>query len=695
MRNLTLLLLCLACFNSHSQNEGNNWYFGINAGITFNTNPPSGLTESQIYTDEGCTAISDVNGELLFYSDGVTVWNSQNEIMPNGEGLHGDFSSTQSGLIIKKPGNNSIYTLFCMGAENSINSGLSYSEIDMSLNGGLGDVTEVKNELVYSNSGEKLMAVRHSNGVDFWVVIRDNLVDTETIESLGFFRCYLFSQNGLSTTPVISEVESPPITPYGYLKSNLAGDMVASANAFDDTIELYKFDNETGEFLDPILLDNVLLAYGLEFSPNGQLLYVTKTFSGPNFSSVPNFLVQYDVSTFDAQAISDSETIIHQESDFSYGLGALQTGPDEKIYVVKALQSSLSVINNPNLAGEDCNFVNDQIILPIGQGVIGLPMYHNSYYVPIDNGFIYENNCLGDTTVFSTINQNVDEASWNFDDINSGSENMSNLINPTHVFTASGDYEVILISSEDGLIDTTIVSVTIYEYPDIEFSSEWIACEGDELSIFADQDFDSYLWEEGSQDEELTVYESGWYTLEASINGCWEIDSTYVEFIDYPNVDLGPDTTICSGTGFLLNASNPGATYLWQDESNLATLAPVESGVYSVVVNASECSVEDSVSINVIDCETILTMPNVFSPNIDAMNSNFIPIEIANTTDEGLKIYNRWGGLVFETNDLGRGWDGMSENKEPCSDGVYFWIISYKDLYSNTNSKNGTVTLLR
>ena len=56
-----------------AQGEANIWYFGNNAGLDFNTNPPTPLTNGALNTSEGCASVADKNGALVFYTDGITV----------------------------------------------------------------------------------------------------------------------------------------------------------------------------------------------------------------------------------------------------------------------------------------------------------------------------------------------------------------------------------------------------------------------------------------------------------------------------------------------------------------------------------------------------------------------------------------------------------------------------------------------
>ena len=158
MRNILLLLAAIFIItssNCYSQKENNNWYFGFGAGITFNTpdGEPVALASGKIYTDEGTASASDKDGNLLFYTDGDTVWTKYHTIMANGTNLAGSTTSSHSALIIPKPGDNSIYYIFTTENRENLEIpkkilGLRYSVVDLSLNSGLGEITQKKHPFV-------------------------------------------------------------------------------------------------------------------------------------------------------------------------------------------------------------------------------------------------------------------------------------------------------------------------------------------------------------------------------------------------------------------------------------------------------------------------------------------------------------------------------------------------------------------
>ena len=188
-----IVLIIFIHLSAYSQRkEGYNWYFGASAGLTWNTTQnitspilggggskalnglPMPLSGSSMTSQsEGVFAMSDHLGALMFYSDGMTVWNKSHAVMTNGTGLRGHNSSTQSGIIIPYPGQLNKFIAITVGAcDQGVNSVLSYSIIDM--NSGLGMVElATKNTLLTGHRGqldEQVAAVKHTNGTDYWII---------------------------------------------------------------------------------------------------------------------------------------------------------------------------------------------------------------------------------------------------------------------------------------------------------------------------------------------------------------------------------------------------------------------------------------------------------------------------------------------------------------------------------------------
>lgn len=375
MKQLVILIFLLQTTYVIAQNQANNWYFGQYAGITFSTNPPAVLSGGQIYTNEGCSSISDSNGNLLFYSDGVTVYDSTHTVMQNGTGLLGHFSSTQSGLIIPAPGSATLYYLITAPVWSSSNP-LAYSIIDMTLNNGLGAVT-VKNDTLLASSTEKVTAVHHQNGTDIWIIAHgypNNNFYAFLLTSAGINPVPVSSSSGNSITIAVHKI--------GYLKASPCGNQLAMANYNQSnlsTLELFDFNNFTGVVSNALQLGQWTALYGIygvEFSPDNSKLYTSIT--------NPAFVVQYDLlAGSPAAIIASMDTIGISPSNFN---GALQTGSDGRIYLVKYFDSTLACITNPNQQGSLCGYVENYISLGTGTGRLGLPNFLASFFCNIPSG---------------------------------------------------------------------------------------------------------------------------------------------------------------------------------------------------------------------------------------------------------------------------------------------------------------------
>lgn len=371
MKKLSLFLLFILLTQLVvSQHQSDKWYFGIHAGLDFTSGSPVPITDGALSTSEGCSSISDNSGNLIFYTDGRTVYDKDNQEMPNGTGLFGGESSTQAALIVPLPGSSSqeyyIFTTDQIGGP----LGFRYSIVDMTLNGGLGDVT-VKNELIQNYVTEKVAAEVASNGIEYWVVAHD--------WGTNSFYAYKLGPAGLDPTPVISSVgivhnTSVIQNTYGQMKFSTCGEKLALAISYQDTVEIFDFNRETGEVSNPVSLPFYDHPYGLEFSPNGNLLYVTTN----HYSYA---MWQFDITSGNADTIlASAEAISTLE-----GINALQLGPDHKIYVARAWIGYLGVINDPNVVGVNCNFNENGIYLdPNYQNItssLGLPEFVQTFFM--------------------------------------------------------------------------------------------------------------------------------------------------------------------------------------------------------------------------------------------------------------------------------------------------------------------------
>jgi len=172
--------------------------------------------------------------------------------------------------------------------------------------------------------------------------------------------------------------------------------------------------------------------------------------------------------------------------------------------------------------------------------------------------------------------------------------------------------------------------------------------------------------------------------------GCIRYVETHYSYKPEIPLDLGPDTNLCLGS-ILFNPSIAGASYLWQDSTTGLTYLAEQPGEYWVIVTDYGCQATDSVSIG--ECPELLLFPNAFTPNGDGLNDTFHPVGEA-VSEYSMRIFNRWGEMIFETGMMAPGWDGTCKGKE-CPAGNYGYIVLYKTTYGGTFQVKGSVIVVR
>ncbi|NRA93448.1 MAG: CUB protein, partial [Psychroserpens sp.] len=542
-KKLLLYLVVLLCGNLiYAQQEASFWYFGQNAGLRFDstTGTVTALTDGQINTLEGCTSISDTNGNLQFYTDGRTVWNRQHQVMANGDyfggtGLLGDPSSTSSGLIVPKPQDATQYYIFTVDephhdnasvfpnqftgnydsggsvpdADDGFNNGLSYSLVDMSLNGGLGDVVNTEqnvplvtydpNDAVQSSykCSEKITAVRADDCSSFWVIT--HFVDK--------FYAFKVDEFGVDTNPVVSTVGPVvPIEGYrrnalGYIKASPDGSKIAVAHFGFATVTagnaaggvyLFDFDNDTGvvsneiELYPPAFGDS---PYGVEFSAENRKVYASLN-DGPNGNGASR-IVQWDL---EADNIPASQQIVHTSSTFS--AGALQLGIDRRIYRVQFNFGGganngrfIGAILNPEADGAAVGYDDAAVLLDINGGSqntgrIGLPPFiqslFNSQIDIIQNGLSTTELklCTGESYTLRASDIDGADYFW-FKDGDPLSEDTFELFVDT-----PGFYEVLIEQNNGECPIEGEAVVGIFDIPVATQPDDIIVCDETEISTF-------------------------------------------------------------------------------------------------------------------------------------------------------------------------------------------------------------------
>jgi len=250
---------------------------------------------------------------------------------------------------------------------------------------------------------------------------------------------------------------------------------------------------------------------------------------------------------------------------------------------------------------------------------------------------------------------------------------------------------------------TDEVSFTFYETLGFELPPTVYFCYYEE-SIFLDAtvpyDDAVYTWNGGLSDEPiLEVTEEGDYVVEVFFNGCTESDETGVNAVqEFP---LAFESLICEGqpnTIVFVDQFDIIEEVFWENGQTGFEVEVEESGYYPfTALDIFGCDQVDSLLAVPRDDDPNLEIPNVFTPNSDGFNDVF---EISG--DElvyfELQIFDRWGKLVHETNEIYSTWDGVySEGSgSDAGENTFMYILRYRDFCDlENNVKTGNITVLR
>ncbi|MEM7549863.1 MAG: gliding motility-associated C-terminal domain-containing protein [Bacteroidota bacterium] len=595
----------------------NYWHFGTAAGINFNmfpgvmgpqplipTPPPSDPSDSLSVSDafdapEGSSSISDRNGDVLFYTDGQTVYNKRDEIMNGPDGvtpavLGGSTGSAQSSVIVQLPNDQPLYYIFTTREvfDNANEYYLSYSVVDMRLDTANGQVVE-QNVSLFKRSTERL-TLFGGVGQDAWVIAHEF--------GNNNFRAYPITEMGIGNA-VISAAGSvhsfgSELEGRGYMKLNGAGDLlaVALARSGQNFIELFNFDSNTGEITEAVSQIDAGpqgQIYGLEFSPGGTKLYAS--YIGGN-----SRLREFQIDSLNREYIEDVTNGLNfgNNIDFPAGFeyGAIQAGPDGQIYVAVNGQNALGVINPVEDSAQISTFTNGSFQLSMGsQSTLGLPNFSQQINTspgmaaatvdglcadPDLTTFMGNGTYSSDMFRFRIFDNSVDPpvlVPFPISQIGFSSETEYETALPAGSYFLS--FEVSNPCAEmnpdfDGaqVYDGDTVLFTIDEVPDFEILAfDLTDVNRDPMDAITPAFCDSiilspsipdapgfqYLWSTGATTREIRVASANLFTLSITApSGCSK--DTSVQVIDArPQVDIGPPTQgVCQNESFILQDVN-------------------------------------------------------------------------------------------------------------------------------------------
>lgn len=530
-----LSIICITSLAQSDSNVNNVWYFGDGAGLDFNAGViPDVLEDGAFDSFEGCASVSDAEtGELLFYTDAIDVYRSDHQIMTNGLGLYGSNNTRQSCIIVPSPADDGTYYVFTLDTDYLLGNyyGLTYSVVDMNQWSGFGAVTEEKNiSITEEPLFEGLTAVKHANGVDVWVL-------TQEIESLAF-QAYLVTEDGIEMTPVESFADSIASTGWqSTMKVSMDGQKVACVYGSYNA-QVLDFDPYTGILSNAVDLEidseNVQewSPYGVEFSPNGERLYISHLDYGP--------IAQYDMTSDDIPS-TRTDVGVNNGVSGNAPYSTLQLAPNGVIYVACYGEQFISQINLPNELAADCAFQDTSVVFTSKTCKFGLPQLVQKSTV--EALFTYTDACKGDTVYFETITT-YDSLLWNFGDPASGDLNFSTDSFAYHVYAEAGTYTVtleqyvgeIVLDQDEGI---NIPGPTL----SIEYNLQKdTVCTGDQVKLTATTSGDAtFLWDNDSDNPVRWVTPPGIYWVRADEGLCLSTDTLQLwsgdcAFMSYPNI---------------------------------------------------------------------------------------------------------------------------------------------------------------
>ncbi len=606
------------------------------------TNPPYYLS-----------SICSKDGGLLFYTDGVNLWNRDGFTLPKYNKWWPWFGNVVP-LITPHISNDSLYYIFAVDDEEAEGAGginsfkLQYVSIKMYKPGDIEEAvyprpTNVRDyySTLLSNTSHVLAGTGHCNQIDTWI----------TTHSPGGLYSFLVTTTGVSPTPVITTVPENILplqklnTRYGNIKFSANSERLIIPDADNNKIVVFDFDNQTGKFSNPVKLSAPKDQYleDAEISADGSKLYFgSYEINDPEAASEIHYIYQMDLN---AGSAADIEKTLYKVNagDRTVCLRScnilrrtMQLGPDGRIYANRReyigldYEQTMGVIEDPSKAGKDCNYRGTEVDLKKQYKFLNYSYIRSGSFTPRENSIQYKrNNCVDQPVEFSLIFNRLDSVKWDFGDVSSGNNNYSTLRKPLHQYPGPGTYTVRAIIFDRCFVDTAYSAVFITED----------------------------------------------------------------KIVQPPPLK---DTVMCQGASFVVDGTAPNAKqYRWEDGTTNPFRTINKSGTYTITIT-NDCSLDTksfTATFNICPCNSYI--PNAFTPNYDGLNDEFKPVFDCFPFDYQFNVYDRYGSLVFASDKLNAGWNGKKRN-EVLQVGIYVWTLQYR--HPGTKEfirKKGFVTLLK
>lgn len=650
-----------------SQKFANNWLFE-SFGLEFKEHTVAIHHDYAECGNRNTATISDESGNLLFYTNGIHIWNKNHTIMPNGKNVL-SVGNSQS-VIIPKPDSKSIYYVFVAGSYYDNEPSLYFLTVDISLDNGLGDITQTKKII---NGVHHLTAVYHENNQDIWVIVHQ--------QDSNKYHSFLVSKTGLTETPVISSMDVAAWG-QGQMKASPDGKKIAHAHDRLNTSEsfsLFDFNNSTGEITNPLSFSMPAEhrdCSAVEFSSDAKKVFVFQ-----NGSTGECAIYQFDISNDNYEDIKNSRIRIYDP--WNNDVAQMQLAPNGKIYFTKgggqhSGTEYLGIIENPNERGSNC-IVKEHGLYLEGKSVfvVPTPVFIQSYFFKTD--FTITNPCCSQLTDFIITNEEkLESVEWDFG-VEGGS---STLRNPQFKYNKAGSYTVTLLAHYLDKTDKIQKTITVNPSPIFDLGEDVTVCYGHELGI--SDEFKSYLWNTGETTPSIIVTESGKYKITVDNGyGCLTSDSVYLNVTEM-DIAIPDSIHIQPGTPILVSPGNY-KSYLWSTGETTSDIYIEHTGWYSVTVESEAgCTA------------TKLFYAYTGQPSAEPKDSyNWTLLNPQPSALDGLEVYfldNQIGYIlnnnqVIGTQDGGTTWQVMTEitsgKRMKFKDGYGYIIGDYGTIYKS------------
>jgi gliding motility-associated-like protein len=266
----------------------------------------------------------------------------------------------------------------------------------------------------------------------------------------------------------------------------------------------------------------------------------------------------------------------------------------------------------------------------------------------------------------------------------------------TYTANSVGAFDVVATTSEGCQSRDTFRVLNLFSLPVPTLDPNPELCIGT-VRVLNPGAFSSYLWQDGSTNQTLPVNTPGAYNVTVTnSNGCKNADTTVITtMLLLPRGFLPQDTSICSYGMLVLKPLTPFSSYMWSTGSASSNVTISQAGTYWLQVrDAKNCVGRDSVVVNPKQCLKGLYVPTAFTPNRDGKNDFMRGLLYGDIKTYEFSIYNRWGQMVYQTNDPQKGWNGKLGDKDQET-GVYVWICRYQLAGEAKMFDRGTFVLIR